>query len=215
MVRSNLAIIIPTFNEEKTIGPLIKKLKKYGKIILIDDFSTDNTFSISNKFKIKILRNKKKMNYDKSLNKGFEYAKKKLFQYAMTIDADGEHNPREVSKFIKFLDKNNDLVLGKRNIFGRPAELFASFLSKKFLKISDPFCGLKAYKLSWIKKGEKFDSYNSIGTDLAFRMIRRKAKFIEIPIKIKKRKDKSRFGNYLYSNYKIFRSIILGIFIIK
>mgnify|MGYP006064778409 CR=1 FL=1 len=79
MGRYNL-IIIPAKNEAKTIGQVIKKSKKFGTVIVIDDASSDDTNRISLKNGAKIIRNKKHLFYDKSLNLGFEYARKKNFK---------------------------------------------------------------------------------------------------------------------------------------
>ena len=74
-------------------------------------------------------------------------------------------------------------------------------LLKKF-GIIDPLCGLKCYNLRFCKD-KNFDRYNSIGTDLMLRLVKKNVNFINLNIKVKKRKDKPRFGNSIISNLRI------------
>ena len=75
MERSEIAIIIPAYNEASTIDIILKKVIKYGTIILINDGSTDNTLELAKKHDIIIINNEQNFGYDKSLNIGFNYSK--------------------------------------------------------------------------------------------------------------------------------------------
>ena len=69
-------------------------------------------------------------------------------------------------------------------------------------------CGIKCYRVKIFKKIGFFDRYNSIGTDLMFEYIKRKAQFKNIKVIAKKRKGKPRLGNTFVANFKIFKSLI-------
>lgn len=211
MGRYNL-IIIPAKNEAKTIGQVIKKSKKFGTVIVIDDASSDDTNKISLKNGAKIIRNKKNLFYDKSLNLGFEYARKKNFKYIITIDADGEHDLKMIPIFFQNLKEGYDLILGKRKKLPRFSEKMISLFYKKKYNVVDLYCGMKGYNSKWIKKFKVFDRFGSIGTDLASRIIKEKdSKYKEILVKINKRKDSPRIGNIFSANFKIFKSFILNL----
>ena len=49
MERFKIAIVVPAFNEEKTISDVIKDLKKYSDVIVVDDNSSDNTYNLAKK----------------------------------------------------------------------------------------------------------------------------------------------------------------------
>ena len=89
MGRSSLAIIIPAKNEVKTIGRVIQNARKFGTVVVVDDGSTDGTDKVSILKGAKLIKNKKNLFYDKSLNKGFEYVKKKKFKFIINIYGDG------------------------------------------------------------------------------------------------------------------------------
>ena len=77
MERSEVAIIIPAYNEGHTIGKVVNKLKKFGNVLVIDDASTDQTFKIAKNNGAKVIKNKHNLGYDSSINVGFNEIKKK------------------------------------------------------------------------------------------------------------------------------------------
>ena len=71
-------VIIPSYNEIKTLPKIIEKiLKKNIQVIVIDDNSIDNSIKVIKNFDVIFLRNKERLGYEKSLNRGFRLAKKK------------------------------------------------------------------------------------------------------------------------------------------
>ena len=81
MERNRIAIVIPAFNEGKTIKFVINKCLKYGTVIVVDDGSQDNTSEKVLETHAILLKNQTNLGYDKSLNSGFRKAltlKKKI-----------------------------------------------------------------------------------------------------------------------------------------
>ena len=77
--------VIPALNEEKTIENVLINTKKYvDKIILVDDGSTDNTAKISEQY-ANVIRHSKNQGYGKSINDGFELAKKKRSRHNLDL----------------------------------------------------------------------------------------------------------------------------------
>ena len=211
MGRSDLIILIPAKNEAKTIQRVIKYSIRFGKVLVIDDGSTDGTGKIAMKSGAKVITNKNNLFYDVSLNKGFSYAKKKNFKFIITIDGDGEHDLKMIPIFLKNLRKGYDLILGKREHLPRLSEKIISLIYKIKFNVSDLYCGMKGYNSKWINRFGVFDRFGSIGTDLATRIIKsKKISFKEITVKIKKRRDAPRIGNNFSSNIKIFKSFFLN-----
>ena len=159
----NLSIIIPAFNEEESIKPLVnlifknldKNLEDF-EIILIDDGSNDKTWSeivkVSHKFEnivsIKLLEN-----YGKSdaLDAGFKVCKG---NYVLTMDADLQDDPSEILPLYSMIIKNKyDLVSGwkkKRNdpISKTIPSKFFNLVTRLFsgIKLNDFNCGIKIYR---------------------------------------------------------------------
>jgi glycosyltransferase involved in cell wall biosynthesis len=209
--RSKIAILIPVYNEQKTILNVVNQVRKYGTPIVIDDASTDNSKRIIKQNKILHFCNKNKLGYDKSLNIGFAKAKGLKFKYVITFDGDGQHYTKDLNRIIFYLRRNYDIVVGQRLKFQRFSELMFSKFSIFFYNIKDPLTGLKGYNIRIYNALGYFDQNQSTGTELLFYAIQKKFKIKKINISIKKRNDLPRFGNALKSNLYIIRSIILAL----
>lgn len=119
---SGIAILIPAYNEEKYIGAVIKGCLGYNlDIIVVDDGSVDNTIKIIESIKapenLKIIPIKHIVNKGKgqSLKTGFSHIIKNNYSGVITIDADGQHDTREIENFLKVIEKEKpDLIIGNR-----------------------------------------------------------------------------------------------------
>ena len=199
-------ILIPSYNEKKTLLKILKKLQKF-KIQIIDDCSQDNTNKAVKKFKnVNVYRNKINIGYEESLQKGFKLLKNSNFDFLITMDADGEHSVKNIPKIIEFCKKYNpDLVIGNRNKKNRFIEKVFSYFFKLRFNILDPFSGFKAYKvkkLNLILKKNKVKKYFLV--DLLRNFIKSKMIVKTInAISISNSKRTPRVGSNVYVNFKI------------
>ena len=119
MRKSKVLILIPAYNEEKAIRKVIEKCLKYSKYVLaIDDGSRDNTSKEVKKTKAVLLVNKSNKGKGYSLRRGFKYAIKNKFDIVITLDADGQHDPRFIPKLVKGIEQGYDIVIGTRKKWG-------------------------------------------------------------------------------------------------
>tara|TARA_B100000029_G_C17517279_1_gene938586 strand:+ start:409 stop:1065 length:657 start_codon:yes stop_codon:yes gene_type:complete len=206
--RSEIAIVIPAHNEASTIESVIKNVKEYGSIVLVNDGSTDSTLEIAKKYNIKIINNEKNLGYDKSINVGFNYSKNR-FKYLITFDADGQHSPEDLKKVISKLDQKFDIVYGSRDKVNRISEKFFLFFSKILFNILDPLTGLKGINLNKFKDKSEFSKLNTLGSEIIFFSKKRKYKIIDISINISPRKDISRFGGLIKSNLLVLKAMLI------
>ena len=168
MEKLKIAIIIPAFNEENTISRVINSIKSYGIPIVVNDASTDRTETVANDAGAIVINHIHNEGYDKSLDSGFKKADALNCNYVVTFDADGQHDSNAIPLFINELKNGFDLVLGFRTKKQRFSELLFSFFTRNRLGWRDPLCGMKGYNIKLYKELGYFDSYNSIGTELAF-----------------------------------------------
>lgn len=212
-MKNRTVAIVPAFNEEKTIRKVILKLKKYVKnVIVVDDASKDRTYKISKKLKAIVLRNKKNLGPDKSIEKGIKRAGALNYKFIITFDADDQHPYNQIPKFLNLIkEKKADIVVGERKKLPRISEYFFSFYSNYKINVADPINGFKAFRYEIIRKIGYFDKYNSLTSEILFNSYKNKYKIISIPIKIKKRFDSPRIGGLIKSNMKIMRSLIITI----
>lgn len=207
MDRSRIGIIIPAYNEAATIGEVVKSVVGLGIPIVVDDGSGDQTVELAAAAGAVVVSHAGNLGYDAALNSGFACADEYACEFAITIDADGQHNPGLLPAYITALENGADIVIGIRDRKQRFAEHIFSFASRLFWNISDPLCGLKGYSLSLYKELGHFDSYGSIGTELSIYASRQKKQIIQIPCATRDRADLPRFGRRLSGNFRIFRAL--------
>ena len=211
MDRSRIGIIIPAFNERDTIGEMVSQCLVYGNVIVVDDGSVDDTADVARARGADVVSHAVNRGYDAALESGFGEAAESGYEYAVTIDADGQHDPEILSEVLELLDRGADVVVGIRNKHQRLAEHFFSCLTNLLYGIYDPLCGLKGYTILLYGRQGYFDSYRSIGTELMLFAARNHFRVEQFPILIRDRQGKPRFGQRLSANYKILRAMSLAI----
>lgn len=215
MERSRIAIVIPTLNEAKTITYIVNSVLSFGKVIVVDDGSDDNSAKLAKDAGAYVVKHEKNLGYDKAIDSGFKQAKKLGCDITITFDGDGQHDPLLINKFISAIDDKTDLVIGVRSYQQRLSEYIFSYYTRIFYGINDPLCGIKAYKMKIYNLLGHFDSYNSFGTELTLFAAKNGFKVHQIPFELKKRKDYSRFNKSIQVNFKILLAMLKSIFKIK
>jgi glycosyltransferase involved in cell wall biosynthesis len=160
-----ICVLIPTYNNEKTLKRVIDGVLDYtANIIVVNDGSTDSTLTILNGYPqitvINLPENKGKGN---GLTIGFRKAKELGYNYAITIDSDGQHYPDDIPVFVEALieEKENVLLIGNRNMsqdgipkkssFGNNFSNFW-FWFETGIKLEDTQSGYRLYPLHKIPK---------------------------------------------------------------
>lgn len=121
MRRLGICIVIPTYNNETTIGKIVDECKEWSDgVIVVNDGSTDSTADILSSYKangvtvIDYCANKGK---GYALKTAFKYALAKRYVYAITIDADGQHFTSDIQIFVHAIERYpNALIIGSRNL---------------------------------------------------------------------------------------------------
>ena len=185
-------IVLPLFNEEKRIGRVVKEVLKYKlPVVVVDDGSRDNSFTIASKFKIVTLRHKVNLGKGAAMKTGADYAFSHGADAILFMDSDGQHNPANVQKFINELKSEKcDVVLGSRNLsFGVPFVRYmgnkASSLIIRFvfgIYVSDPICGFRAFTKTAYNKIKWSSAGYGVETEMIARLGKSKLKYCEIPV---------------------------------
>lgn len=160
-----ICVLIPTYNNERTLKRVIDGVLDYtGSIIVINDGSTDSTPRILSQYPqitvISLPENKGKGN---GLKTGFRKAKELGYHHAITIDSDGQHYPDDIPVFVEALlqENGNVLLIGNRNMsqdgipkkssFGNRFSNFW-FWFETGIKLADTQSGYRLYPLHKIPK---------------------------------------------------------------
>ena len=206
-----VAIVIPAFNESDAIAAVVAKISIYGVPIVVNDGSTDNTEQLALATGAIVISHDVNIGYDAALATGLAKAVTEEFDYAITVDGDGQHEPSCIEDVLNELFYGADLVVGNRDKCQRLSESLFAWFTRILWRISDPLCGLKGYRLSKLKGVGSLCSYRSIGTELAIRGVRSGWKVRQVPVTMIDRKGQSRFGSGFYANWLIFRAMLLGL----
>lgn len=210
MDRSRVAIVIPALNESATIAGVVGAAGRYGLPIVVDDGSTDNTAALAAQAGAVVVSHENNQGYDAALNSGFKKAAELGSEIIITVDADGQHDPSLIQKFINAIDAGADVVAGIRSRRQRFAEhLFAWYTNWQF-RIKDPLCGMKAYRTAVYEAQGHFDAYGSIGTELMIFALKHGYRLGQIEFEVREREGQSRFGQVLAGNFKIIRALLLA-----
>lgn len=165
----NQLIIIPAYNEGKTLGEILHRIRLLGPwpILLVDDGSQDDYSPvIEGLHDIEILRHPENYGYGRALISGFQYAAEEGYQYALTIDADGQHDPDYIPRFFQEVTSGYwDIISGSRyhllspKVNDPPADrrCINALITERInaltgYNLTDAFCGLKAYRVEALGK---------------------------------------------------------------
>ena len=197
MNNSEICIIIPTYNNEKTLSAVIDSVLKYiPSIVVVNDGSTDETNCILEQYKEKIKIVSYAINRGKgfALQCGFEYAREQGFKYALTIDSDGQHYADDIPLFIDAKEKYPDaLIIGNRNLTQENIprkNVFANRFSNFWFalqtgtKLTDTQTGYRLYPLKKMKHLKPFTSRYEAELEMLVRCAWCGIKLISIPIKV-------------------------------
>lgn len=200
---ATVSILIPVFNEEKTIRRVIESVfsQNYKKmsvekpeIIVVDDHSTDKTYSIlqqlSKERNIRVVRHKANQGKGAAIRTGLS---KLTGDYIIIQDADLEYNPADYPKLLApLIAKQADVVYGSRMRLKTPPEFYVSLLGNKILtystnmlfgsNLSDVFVGYKAFTKKSIEGLQLQSDGFDIEIELTAHFLKKKLKIIEVPI---------------------------------
>ena len=212
MERHRLGIVIPALNEANTIGSVVTSAARYGVAIVVDDGSFDGTGAIAEAAGAVVVRHDGNRGYDQALNSGFARAAAAGCGWVITMDADGQHDPTVLQAFIEALESGADVVAGARDRRQRLGEHIFAWVAAIKWGIQDPLCGMKGYRIEVYNELGHFDSYDSIGTELAIYAAKTRKRILEVPVRTRDRVDVPRFGRRYSANVRILRALRRGIF---
>lgn len=207
-----ISVIIPVFNEKESLPDLLKELSvnlnayKKWEVIFIDDGSSDGSTELLVEFckenkHFKLIQFYKNFGKSAALNEGFKMASG---DYVITMDADLQDDPKEISNFIKKIDEGWDLVSGWKKTRldplnkRLPSKIF-NFVTSLVsgVKIHDFNCGIKGYKKSVVKSLEIYGGRHRYIPAMAGQ---KQFKITEIVVNHRSRK----FGETKYGGSRIF-----------
>jgi len=156
MSASNICIVIPAFNEAKRIGPVVEGARRHAVVVVVDDGSADGTAEVAAGAGAVVLRQPVNQGKGAALAAGFAYAREHGFDAVITMDADGQHAPSELPRFIAaFRAHRPAVVVGSRmdNLKDMPfvrrwTNIIMSWMLSRRMgqRVPDTQCGYRLYR---------------------------------------------------------------------
>jgi glycosyltransferase involved in cell wall biosynthesis len=220
-------VIIPAYNEGKTIGDVISKvaavmqrLRMQHEIFVVDDGSTDDTKSVALASKATVISDERNHGKGHAMRQAFRQARGDII---VTIDADGEHKPEEIPRLIYPLYNGTDIVAGSRflgegkNFTTRLNQIGNKLLNLSIMlmtgkHITDSQTGFRAFKKAFLNQITLDSDGYEIETEITVKGLRNGFKLEEIPIFCTRReegKSKLRIG---FDGLKMFTTILRSSF---
>ena len=190
MEMNNVWAVIPAYNEEKNIANIIKKTKKYVQnVVVVDDGSKDKTKEITKKLGAIVLRHVINLGKGAALKTGCDFAVKNGAKLIVALDADAQHNPDNIPRFIEKLAKYDIVFSYRRASSKMPLVLrFGNWLISNVARVlygvnlRDTQCGFRAFSKESYKKIRWNASDYSMESEMISRAGKQRLKYVQIPI---------------------------------
>jgi len=191
-----ICVIVPTYNNANTLAGVIADLKLYPyPIIVVNDGSTDSTESIlANTENIVICSYSRNKGKGYALKTGFKKAILSGFDYAITIDSDGQHNAHEIGVLVEKSKENpSAIIIGARNLNAENmpgkntfANKFSNFWFKveTGLKLDDTQSGFRIYPIHSIAKRKYFTRHYDFELEVLVRSAWQDIPVVSVPIHV-------------------------------
>ena len=220
-----IAVIIPAFNEEKSIGKVVNAIPKdlVQTIIVVNNNSTDDTINVANSAGAIVLTENRK-GYGWACLKGLDYLKNQSPDIVVFLDGDFSDYPEEIIHLIEpIINQNMDMVIGSRVLGKRekgsllPQQRFGNWLATKLIrlfygaKFTDlgPFRAIRYDKLIALNMADKTYGWT---IEMQIKAAKKKYHFCEVPVRYRKRIGVSKVSGTIKGTLLAGIKIIFAVF---
>jgi dolichol-phosphate mannosyltransferase len=203
---------LPVYNEASHVAHVLEQVRQYSPdVLVIDDGSKDSTARELEKLSwIRVLTHPRNLGYGAALKSAFDYAARSDFDALVTIDCDGQHEPRRIPELVAALTDDVDIVSGSRYLKQHPGDslppaerrrinvLITEALNERLgLSLTDAFCGFKAYRASILDKFDITEPGYAMPLQVWVQAVALGLRIVEFPIPLIYLEEERSFGGAL------------------
>lgn len=188
-----VAVIIPAFREEAHIGAVVRAVRSEGfDPVVVDDGSDDRTAEVAGEAGAAVIRHDRNQGKGVALNHGFDYARAHGYEAAVTLDADGQHRPDEIRRFVDaYAATGVPVLVGTRMadtktmpLIRRWTNRFMSWWLSRLMgqRVPDTQCGFRLYRLDAIPPLEAGSERFAAESEILLLIARRGTRIGAVPI---------------------------------
>ena len=113
---NSVIVVIPAYNEATVVGAVVDRVRQVcAQVVVVDDGSTDNTGHVARLAGATVVRHAINLGQGAALQTGITHALRSGAQFIVTFDADGQHDPGDITRLVDAItDRNVDVALGSR-----------------------------------------------------------------------------------------------------
>ena len=121
MQKTPILALIPAWSEEIHIAPVVETTRNHLDALVVDDGADDETPVLATAAGATVVSQDKNLGKGRALVTGFNWAMERGYDAVLSLDADGQHDPNEIHKFLKaYCEDAGDLITGRRNFKQMP-----------------------------------------------------------------------------------------------
>lgn len=229
--RYKICVIIPTYNNAGTLHDVVADVLNYSSdVIVVNDGSSDSTRQILESFgdTITVVDYKENIGKGTALKRGFKRAIELGYEYAITLDSDGQHYPGDLPKFIQAIAENDgSLIIGERDLSNVDINGKSSFANKfsnfwfciqTGRKLGDTQTGYRAYPLKHLHGLSLLTSRYEAELELLVFASWNGVKIISVPIRVYYPPQSERVSHFKpaldFTRISILNTILCGLAIV-
>jgi glycosyltransferase involved in cell wall biosynthesis len=192
-MNERIVALIPAFNEADHIGDVVKRtLQQAHEVVVIDDGSSDDTATIAGQTGATVLKHEQNKGKGGAILTGLEYFRQSGAEYAIFLDADGQHDPAEIPKFLDAARATGaGMVVGTRMqhtqnmpLIRRFANWFTSYITSRLARqrVPDSQCGYRLIRRAVLGDFQLSTAHFETETEMLIQTGRAGHKIASVPI---------------------------------